>query len=109
MEVVRNESKRSQGGHLNVVKNHSEKVYVVAGGHEAHQPQRLGEWNLVRKSTVKRKNVQPKVTDKKRYASIVMDRAKIMGSIRNWRANDEENISISQRRNNLKSDGNMGV
>ena len=70
--------------------------------------QRLGEWNLVRKSTKKRKNVQPKVTKKKRSASIVMDRAKIMGSVRNWRANDGENIPISQRRNNLKSDGNNG-
>ena len=31
-----------------------------------------------------------------------------MGSVRNWRANDGENIPISQRRNNLKSDGNNG-
>ena len=31
-----------------------------------------------------------------------------MGSVRNWRANDGENIPISQRMNNLKSDGNNG-
>ena len=108
MEVVKNESIKGLGGHLNEVENHSERVYVEAGEGETHQLQRLGERNLVRKSTKKRRNVQPKDTKKKRSVSIVMDRAKIMGSVRNWRANDGENIPISQRRNNLKSDGNNG-
>ena len=43
MEVVRNESKKGLGCHLNVVEYHSECVCVEVGEEETHQSQRLGE------------------------------------------------------------------